>query len=204
MKRLRLVGLVIVVAVLGALVSTAGVQLPIPLPLPAPLPLPIALPLVTNPPTPTPRPLPTPTALFDPAAEVLAAENIIRTSAGVPILVRDVSLETSARNYAIQLAYCHCYPTHVGPDGSLFWQRDERAGYVGWTALGESLDAGAPTSARVVASWMGSVHHRDAILDPNFRDTGVGFTMVDQSISVYVYYWIQEFGRRPVVVPLHS
>jgi uncharacterized protein YkwD len=75
------------------------------------------------------------------------------------------------------------YFEHTSPGGATFSSRIERAGYLrgarGW-ALGETLAWGSGrdgTAAALVRAWMDSPEHRDILLDPSFRDLGVGVAM---------------------------
>ncbi|MFH1444091.1 MAG: CAP domain-containing protein [Candidatus Peregrinibacteria bacterium] len=52
-------------------------------------------------------------------------------------------------------------------------------------ALGENIARGQQTAPIAVEQWMDSTSHRQAILQPLFRETGVG---------VYGDVWVQEFG----------
>ncbi|OIO55501.1 hypothetical protein AUJ46_00835 [Candidatus Peregrinibacteria bacterium CG1_02_54_53] len=52
-------------------------------------------------------------------------------------------------------------------------------------ALGENIARGQQTAPIAVEQWMASTSHRQAILQPLFRETGVG---------VYGDVWVQEFG----------
>lgn len=56
-------------------------------------------------------------------------------------------------------------------------------------ALGENIARGQQTAVTVVEQWMASPSHRQAILQPLFRETGVG---------VFGDVWVQEFGALSV------
>jgi len=73
------------------------------------------------------------------------------------------------------------YFDHVSPDGSTPLARMQAAGYlaakgagyevaenIAWGSLNEA------TPAAIVAAWMASQGHRENILDPRFRDSGIG------------------------------
>jgi uncharacterized protein YkwD len=68
---------------------------------------------------------------------------------------------------------------HVSPQGSTMVDRILRTGYArrhGW-ALGENLawaEGELATPRAVVRSWMASPGHRVNILDPRFREIGIG------------------------------
>jgi uncharacterized protein YkwD len=80
--------------------------------------------------------------------------------------------------------------SHVGPDKSTLQQRVARAGYAGWSSVGENVGAGFISVDGVMAAWMGDADHRDNLLGAGY--TGVGFGEADGSNGVT--YWTQDFG----------
>lgn len=56
---------------------------------------------------------------------------------------------------------------------------------------GENVAAGLATPEETVQDWMNSSGHRRNILDPNYRELGVGFYYLPG--SEYIYYWVQIF-----------
>jgi uncharacterized protein YkwD len=95
--------------------------------------------------------------------------------------------------------------SHETPDGRWFDVRLQRAGYTrGWShwTLGENLRWGANAGATPEAAfhaWMRSAEHRVNILDPEFRDTGVG-VVLGAPRQTYAHdpsaTYTQEFGSR--------
>jgi uncharacterized protein YkwD len=74
----------------------------------------------------------------------------------------------------------HNFFSHVSPSHGDLLHRLRAAGYIrpnhGFTA-GENIAAAGgagATPAAIVAMWMNSPDHRANILDPAFRDTGIG------------------------------
>src|SRR5438093_3028691 len=132
----------------------------------------------------------------DPEQRVIALVNNERAHQGLGALTLAPELTSSARAYAHQLA-SQGFFSHVAPDGTTFVMRSEAAGYRNWTYLEENLAAGQTTPEQAVAAWMASPSHREDILSPNVRETGVGFTVLPG--SPYIYYWVQEFGDRPSI-----
>lgn len=88
------------------------------------------------------------------------------------------ALAVAARRHAADMV-ARGYFAHVSPSGGTLAGRARRAGYLDgpcW-ALGEDLGWAPPslaTAQAVVAAWMASPSHRSVILDPDFRDVGVG------------------------------
>jgi uncharacterized protein YkwD len=75
--------------------------------------------------------------------------------------------------------------------------RADRAGYR-WTRFGENIAYGTgspPPSARTIfAAWLRSGEHRANILDPAFRDIGVG-SRRGVVAGASARLWVAEFGR---------
>jgi uncharacterized protein YkwD len=110
------------------------------------------------------------------------------------------SLAHAATNYARLMVHKHFFD-HVSPAGSTMAQRIGRTAYLHHTrawSLGENLAWGADsasTPAQIVNAWMHSAPHRRNILDPSFKEIGVGIALgapTGQSGATYV----NEFGRR--------
>lgn len=110
------------------------------------------------------------------------------------------SLSHAATNYARLMVAKHFFD-HVSPAGSTMASRIARTSYLHHTrawSLGENLAWGAGTSstpAQIVNAWMHSPGHRRNILDPSFKEIGIGIALgapTGQSGATYV----NEFGRR--------
>jgi uncharacterized protein YkwD len=72
------------------------------------------------------------------------------------------------------------YFAHESPDGSPFQNRIINTGYLAgsssWT-IGENIAWGSwtlGTPRAINTAWMNSPHHRDNILDPAYRELGIG------------------------------
>lgn len=125
-----------------------------------------------------------------PASGALLAQiNAQRAAAQVPGLSWCASLERSAQGHADDQAI-HNTMTHVGSDGSTVGMRDERAGYNGWTAIGENVAYGAATADQVMALWMNSPDHRANILNSAYTHFGGGISWAANGTP----YWTQDFG----------
>jgi uncharacterized protein YkwD len=128
-------------------------------------------------------------------ARVLELTNVERARAGLPPLVLSIQLSEAAQQYSDVLATDACFAHTCGPVPEMV-QRDAQAGYTGWTAVGENIAAGYPSPEAVVSGWMASPGHRANILNPDYRELGVGLS----SGGKYGAYWTQEFGARPASV----
>jgi uncharacterized protein YkwD len=126
------------------------------------------------------------------AAQVLAQTNDLRARNGLPPLKANAALTTAAQNYAQTMAASNWFD-HKGPDGSTFDQRDEAAGYTGWTYLSEVLYRGplSDTAVAIVQAWAGSPSHLSAILSAYPNEIGVGCYVLEDR-----RYCAEEIGAR--------
>ena len=86
------------------------------------------------------------------------------------------------------------YMNHTGRDGSSPAQRITRSGYH-WREVGENLASGVMTADEVVAGWLGSPEHCANLMDPLYRQMGVGFAVNPHDERGV--YWAMEFGTPP-------
>jgi len=111
-------------------------------------------------------------------SSVLCLINRIRTHYDLHPLAYNKALKTSASAHSVSMVV-HGYFGHEGPGGSMD-SRILRAGYLasgGQFVIGEDIGGGGGllgSPMAVVRDWMHSPPHRRNILDPHFRDAGVG------------------------------
>jgi uncharacterized protein YkwD len=111
-------------------------------------------------------------------SSVLCLINRIRSHYHLHRLDYNKALRTSASAHSVSMVV-HGYFAHEGPGGSMD-HRISRAGYLaaaGKFVIGEDIGGGDGRSGSpmaVVRDWMHSRPHRENILDPHFRDAGVG------------------------------
>lgn len=86
------------------------------------------------------------------------------------------------------------YFSHTSLDGRTFVNRIINAGYTGYRALGENIAAGYTNANDVMNGWMNSPGHCNNIMNPLFKDLGVGYAY--NSGSNYKTYWTQDFGAK--------
>jgi uncharacterized protein YkwD len=79
---------------------------------------------------------------------------------------------------------------HRGSDGSQPRDRVRRAGYSS-RLTGENIAYGPVSAEEVVAGWLASPDHCANIMDPRFRDIGVGVAAGRGRGEIY---WVQTFG----------
>jgi uncharacterized protein YkwD len=116
--------------------------------------------------------------------------NAERAAVGAGPLAACATLRWAAQVHSLDQAE-HSKLTHDGTDGSDLRIRVERAGYVGWSNLGENVAAGYPTVDAVMNGWMSSTLHRENLLNAAFTHVGVG----QAASSGGTLYWTQDFGR---------
>jgi len=104
-----------------------------------------------------------------------------RAAAGLAPLRENAALDTAAQAHSDDMVSSN-YFDHNAPSGADPLSRVVAAGFATVATvldLGENIAAGAgaqSTPAATVATWMGSASHRANILDPTFKQTGIGTT----------------------------
>lgn len=106
-------------------------------------------------------------------------------------LAYNANLRAAAYNHSKDMAVNN-YFSHTGRDGSSPWDRMKAAGYTNYRAAGENIAAGQPTPEAVVDGWLKSPGHCANIMNPNFKELGVGYF----AGGSYGHYWTQDFGAR--------
>jgi len=133
----------------------------------------------------------------------LCLVNQERAKVGAGGLVEQPQLEAAAGTQITDMLARNYYD-HVSPDGRDPVDRDTAAGYLlGATrySIGENLAyaTGDASPARIVAAWMASPEHRENILTPDYRDSGIA---VAAAVPAFVAnglpagLYAQEFGVR--------
>ena len=133
----------------------------------------------------------TPTASASLAAmrgAVACLINEQRTERGVPALSSSPKLNTSAQRWTDAMVASGNF------DHGDFIHRFDAVHYH-WQSAGENIATGYATPRRTVAAWMASPDHCRNILDPTFRDVGIG----ERSAPVHGWAsgpatWTQDFG----------
>lgn len=123
--------------------------------------------------------------------------NLERVYEGLLPLKRNDLLDRSARLHAEDMRD-RDYFDHVNTDGQAPADRIDATGYK-WFLVGENIAAGYTNSFMVLSDWMDSEGHRVNILDPEFREIGVGFA---RGGGTYEQYWVQNFAMRAYIYPV--
>ncbi|UYQ60254.1 CAP domain-containing protein [Streptomyces peucetius] len=111
-------------------------------------------------------------ALRNDAAAIAELVNAERVKVGCDRLSVNPRLAKAARAHADDMA-ARGYYQHTGPAGHDGGDRMKAAGYA-WGRWAENIHKGPTDPSAVVADWMRSPAHRDALLDCRFEDMGVG------------------------------
>ena len=121
---------------------------------------------------------PTPANILQLRAATLCLLNAQRTPRGLAALTESPLLTQASQAYSQKMVGLRFFG-HVTPGGVDLMQRLKGVGYVrdGGALVGENLAwaTGANTTpARIVQSWMASPGHRRNILEPAYREIGLG------------------------------
>lgn len=115
------------------------------------------------------------------AAAALCLVNRERSRRDLPRLTAHAGLARAGRRYARLMVRARFF-SHTSPAGASMADRLRAVGYARedreWM-IGEALAWGVgnrATPAATVAAWLGSRPHRRLLLDPRYRDAGVGAT----------------------------
>ncbi len=117
--------------------------------------------------------------------------NKVRVKYGLKPLQNNEKLAQIARRYSREMAEKNFF-SHTGANGSTLSQRAQSGGIIYWV-VGENLfkSTNIPQPVPVaVDGWMKSPGHRENILRPIFRETGVGVWKIGST-----YYVTQLFLR---------
>lgn len=126
--------------------------------------------------------------------QVLDLVNQQRAANGLQPLTIDTRLVDAARAHNAKMIQTGEFSHQVTGELPMCAQganndRFDAVGYP-WTTCGENIAAGQKTPADVMTAWMGSSGHRANILNPSFKNIGIGYT----TGGGYGSYWTQDFG----------
>lgn len=127
---------------------------------------------------------------------MLARVNAERKRAGVRPLAANPRLDQAAQRHAADML-ARRYFAHESPEGNTVRERAKAAGY-DWQEIGENLAEGQLSVGEVMDSWMHSPGHRRNLLDPGFRELGVGLALGRGGTgdSGFQVEWVQAFGTK--------
>ena len=151
----------------------------------------VVMPIWAAEPSPAPQ---APAFLSKSERQILDLTNQQRANAGLKPLVASGLLSQAARAHARNMADQQMLSHTL--DGKRFDQRIEEAGYQ-FSAVAENI-ANAPTAKSSVEMWIGSEGHRRNMLNPVYREIGIG-----QAAGVQGHkYWVQVFATPIALEPV--
>lgn len=118
---------------------------------------------------------------------VLELVNNAREASGIARLTMNEKLMQAARGHAENMAKQNSFEHTL--DGQDFWRRIEDQGYVPQAAA-ENIGQGARTPEKAVEMWLNSPGHHANMLDPAYRELGVGIA----TSSGGEKFWVQVFA----------
>ncbi len=118
------------------------------------------------------------------AQQVINMVNEERAKAGLSPVQQADSITQAANVRAREIVTNF---SHTRPDGSSFSTALRQAG-VSYMGSGENIAYGQRTPQEVMDGWMNSAGHRANILNPNYKNIGIGFYETNG-----VKYWVQLF-----------
>jgi len=140
-----------------------------------------------------PRPAPPQPAELE--ARAFEAVNDERRARGLAALELDPRLVEVARAHSRDMAR-KGYFSHVAPDGTNVQQRVRRHG-LDFVRVGENLHKSVNYEdpvAVAVRSWLESPNHRELMLSPDFRRTGVGVAVNDAGVVHFTQLFLTPPG----------
>ena len=117
---------------------------------------------------------------------ILKLVNEERTKRGLQALYLAYDLQEGAAIRAKELTILY---DHTRPNGEPCHTVINKKGH----GVGENIAAGQRSAKDVMKSWMNSSGHRRNILDPQFKELGVGYFLKEDDIKGYRHYWVQMF-----------
>jgi len=121
--------------------------------------------------------------------EIAMLINNARTQNGLSALSVNAQLALAAQNHSIDMA-CHGLLSHTGSDSSSVQERVAAAGYN--ASFVEEIIYGSGYPQTAFDWWMNDPVHRDAILNPNAVDMGIGYAY--KADTAHGGYYTVDFG----------
>lgn len=132
------------------------------------------------------------------ASEVISLTNKERSALGLAPLTENKSLDAAALAKG-QDMLSKGYWAHFAPDGTSPWSFFTNFGYK-YQYAGENLARDFNNAGSAVEAWMNSATHKENILNPHYKEIGIG--VVEGSLSgVDTTIIVQFFGASTTSVP---
>src|SRR5438874_290522 len=126
-------------------------------------------------------------SLNDNETRIFSLINRERARSGLAQLAWNDQLADLARGYSRTMAR-EGFFDHIDSEGNSVVERARRSHISHWEKIGENLFSCDPTNEYAnlaLRGWMHSPSHRDNILDPDWRDTGIGIA-ISRAGEIYI------------------
>lgn len=132
-------------------------------------------------------------------SEVIRLTNEQRQAQGLTPLSQNSVLDSAALAKGNDML-AKGYWAHFAPDGTAPWSFFSKFGYK-YRYAGENLARDFSSASTAVSAWMNSKTHKDNILNPNYREIGIG--VVEGNLNgVDTTIIVQFFGAKQVAKPV--
>lgn len=143
------------------------------------------------------------TAAID-AGTLYSLHNSNRSANGLSSLTQNSKLVSSATSKAQAMLDSDCWD-HYCPAGTSPWTFFGNAGYY-YIHAGENLGEGFSSSSSLMNAWMNSPTHRANVLNPDFKEIGIGFAYGEfqgnpNNTIVVVHFGSREDSPSPTNTP---
>ncbi len=138
--------------------------------------------------------------------EVIRLINAARSAVGVSPLFWNEQLAAAALDHSRDMARQGAL-SHVGSDGSQFWERAARAGYVMVTGAQNVLARADLSAQNTVNQWQQNEANNANLLNPEYQEVGFGFARDDNGTVYYTLLLGQRVGfstPAPTLTPMPS
>ncbi len=135
-------------------------------------------------------------------AQLVYLTNLKRQEQGIPPLRWNRELSLAARDFSRDAVLKHDagFCGHTDTAGRGPGERFRQRGYAkNMSAWGENVVCGLVTPEAAITGWTNSKQHRKQLLDPNFREIGIGYFQDPDSGLGYV---TQDFSTDPMYAPV--
>lgn len=130
------------------------------------------------------------------ADSVIAATNQVRITAGLRPLLVSPLLQSASEEKALDMA-AKKYFAHNSPQGIKPWYWIEKNRY-NFALAGENLAINYTDPRELLAAWLSSPEHKKNLLNPDYKDIGVGVRTFSYQGRNYTIV-VQMFGEPQVL-----
>ncbi|MCA9913422.1 MAG: CAP domain-containing protein, partial [Anaerolineae bacterium] len=127
---------------------------------------------------------------------LLNAINTARQDEGLFSLVSNPLLQQAAQRHSDDMAATETL-SHMGSDGSQFWERIHDTGYVLVSGAENVLSRGDTDAQAAFQQWYESTPHRENILNPRYTEAGIAYAQ--STNGVYYFTLVLAVSTQPPV-----